>query len=253
MRLTRRPVLGRIVVFHRVDPDVAARLLPSEWTPRTVGGSAIVVLSYTRLGALATKFLPAARASSHDLAYRVAAVAPNGARASSCTWVARRETSSLLGAHWRGRALQHDHGRAKFELADEATEVRLRVHSSRGAELTLHAACCGAQPFEDALIDRPCEVSEFFLKDGQVQPHGVLSRDADVIDAREAFAPEPLVLHELSSAFFDDEDVFPPGSFEVDAAWRRASTRLRGTHAKSALRPGRHGQATDAAPAFPAV
>ena len=231
MHLSRRPVRGRVVVFYRVEPDVARGLLPSELRPRITAGSAIVVLCYTHLGRLETRFLPHRLATSHHLAYRVSAEAAGENGPTCSTWVAHRETSSRIGARWNEKVFRHGHGRSRFSIEDDACELTLRVESSRGDELFLRASACEST---GTVFSQPNDVGEFFRNDGTIRPHGVFAREADVVDAHNAFVPEPLALIELRSAFFEDPDRFPSGSVAIDGAWRLTSTRTRSVRERTA-------------------
>jgi len=227
LRLGRRPVHSRVIVFHRIDPDAGARLLPDEVRPRLVEGHALAVLCYTRLGCLEGRFLPHRRSSTHHLDYRIAGEQEDG---TPTTWAVRRETSSRLGARWNETVLRRGHGRSTFELEKDAYKLRLAVRSAQREELFLHVECTPATTVPGALLPTPAAVQDFLDHSGSVRPHDVLAPEADRIDARNAFTPEPLNVFELRSSFFDEHF---RESARLDGAWRLASRRLHPVHART--------------------
>ena len=215
LRMARRPVRSRVLVFHRVPVEAATRMLPDGLRARVVQGSAVAVLCYTWLGSLAHALLPGGRGSTHHLSYRIAAERDEG----PTTWVARRETSSRLGARWNETILRREHGRSSFRLEKDAFSLKLTVESARGEELYLHVELADRT---GALFSLPEQVRQFLDQAGEVRPHDVLAPEADAIDARNAFAPEPLHVFELRSAFLDEH---LSGTAVVDGAWRLVPRR----------------------------
>ena len=248
----RRPVRLRVVVLYRLSDASAERQLPPELAPRLVHGSAIGTLSYTHLGSLGSRFLPARRASSHHVAYRVAATCRSSG--ADVTWVVRRETSSRVGARWSETILRRTHGRARFSLDADATGFELRAEAARRdldphEALYLRAAPCLRT---GTLFPSRRDVETFFRDAGDVRPHDVIAREADRIDASHAFAPEPLTLFELRSAFFDDRDRFPDAPV-IDGAWRLVPQRLRPIFEPTRARHGTLAPASERSRALPAL
>jgi hypothetical protein len=261
LRLGRRPVRSRVVVLYRMTPHVARELLPEHLRPRLVQGYAVATLAYTRLGSLESRFLPQRRASTHHLAVRIAAERPvTGASAGTgggasggtggselTTWVAHRRTSSRLGTRWGGRILRRESGHARFVLEESPFGLSLHVQGPQAEELALRLETCARA---GSLFATPRAVEELLETSGAVRPHDVLAPEADAIDCSRCFAPEPLGVFELRSAFLDDPATFPPGSVELDGAWRLAPKRLQPVQARSTERVRARLAAGEA---FPAV
>jgi hypothetical protein len=236
--LGRRPVRLRVVAFYRVRARAAAEVLPSGWTPRLVEGSAIGVVSYARLGSLESRFLPHRSATSHHLSCRIAAEADG----EHTTWVAQRRTSSRFGAHGK-------HGRAAFELDDDAFGLTLRVDGTHREELFVRAHVCERT---GTLLGTPDAVTDFLARAGEVRPANVFAPEADAIDASGSFAPEPLVVSELRSSFFDGGEFFPGACAQLDGAWRLVEKRVQPSDTRMQRR-ARAMRATEESSALPAV
>ncbi len=236
MRIARRPIRSRVVAIYRIDPEALARRLPEGVLPRLHSGEAVAVLCYTRLGTIGSRFLPHRGASSNHLSYRFLVERSRKGRAVQETWVARRETSSRLGAGLGERILGQDHGRSTFEVAEDVLAFSLRVASARGEEFYLRAEPCGAS--SSRFLPTAREVQALLCSSGEVRPVDLLVPEADALDVRNGFAPEPLVVFEIRSAFLDDPQVFPAGSTNFDSAWRLVTQRLEPIReAKSARAP----------------
>lgn len=226
-----RPVRARILLLYRVDPSVAARLLPEGMHPRLHHDQAVGLMCYTRLGSLRSRFLPNQRAASDHLQVRFA-VERDGA---SSSWVLQRETSSWLGRRLGEHIVRGEYGRSRFHVQESTFELELRVEGERGEALYLRAENCGTSPGK--LVSTPHDLERYLGGCGAVEPHDVLAPEADRIDPSEGFAPEPLSIFELRSSFFDNPELFPPGSATVDGAWKLVHTRLERSPARTATVP----------------
>jgi len=228
-----RPVRSRVLVLYRVDPSIAAGLLPAGVRPRLHHGQAIGLMCFTRLGSLRGRFLPSKDAVSDHLDYRFA-VEREGAGKS---WVLHRETSSWLGGRLGERIIRGKYVRSRFEIQEGTFEFELRVESEHGEELYLRAEACGTSPAK--LVPTPHDLERYLTACGSAEPHDVLAPEADRIDAQDGFAPQPLSIFELRSRFFENRELFPPGTATVDGAWKLANQRLE--------------RAPERAPAVPAL
>ncbi|HED66394.1 MAG TPA: hypothetical protein ENJ09_12680 [Planctomycetes bacterium] len=237
LRLARRPVQGRVLVVHRVAFDEAAALLPEGLAPRRFAGSALFVHCYSRLGTLRSRILPARSAPSHHLSYRIAA--EDRGTGAPCVWVVRRETSSRLDARWNEMVLRREHRRCAFEVEKDTFRMRLRVTSSDREEFFLHAELATEA---GQLLSTPRAVSEFLSNCGDTRPGDALAPEADAIDLGRCFAPEPLQVLELHSAFLREH--FTPATTHLDGAWRLVTRRVqparasRRTQRRTLLNPG---------------
>lgn len=220
LRFGRRSVRSRILIFHRVSVDAARDLMPADLEPRLVRGSAVAVICYTQLGSLVRALLPHRLASTHHLAYQLAAKREAG----PTMWVTRRDTSSLLRESWSEKILHRDHGRARFHMEESSALMKLEVESARGEELYLHAELHPSTEQNGALFARSHAVREFLDSAGDVQPQDPLAPEADVIPARHGFTPQALRLSAFRSAFLSEH-----GNLDatLDSAWRLVPFRVQ--------------------------
>ncbi len=223
LQLARRPVRSRVLVVYHVEPAALARRLPGDVKPRLVGGRAIAVLCYTRLGTLGSRFLPHRGACSNHLSYRFLVERTRKGELVPETWVARRETSSRLGAGLGEKLLGQDHGRSTFEVREDPLGLSLSVSSERGEEFYLRAEPCATS--SSRFLPTAREVEALLDSCGDVHPSDFLAPEADAIDVRNV-AAEPLTVFEIRSSFLGDPRCFPEGSATFDSAWRLVTQRL---------------------------
>jgi len=226
-----RPVRSRVLVLYRVDPGVAAGLLPAGMRPRLHHDQAVGLICFTRLGSLRSRFLPTRGAMSDHLDYRFA-VERDGTEKS---WVLHRETSSWLGGRLGERIVRGKYVRSRFEIQEGTFELELRVESERGEELYLRAEACGTSPAK--LVPTPHDLERYLMACGAAEPHDVLAPEVDRIDAQDGFAPQPLSIFELRSSFFENRQLFPSGTATVDGAWKLVNTRLERTPERASAVP----------------
>jgi hypothetical protein len=210
--LGKRPVRGRVLAVYRLDPERLAELLPSGLRPRLLQGHAVACALFTRLGS--APLLGPRFGSSDHLAYRFAVQRADG---SDATWIARRETSSWLGARCGAKLLRREYGRSAFRVVEDALRLEIAVRSERGEEFYLRGENAG--PPREALFRSAQALEAFLDASGPVQPHDVFAPEADELDRTEAFAPEPLSVFESRSAFLSASP-FGAGAAVLDGAWR---------------------------------
>src|SRR5262249_14603230 len=78
-----------------------------------------------------------------------------------------------------------------------------------------------------ALFPDPQSLESFLGEDRPVRPYDLFAPEADELDLAHHFAPEPMAVFELRSAFFN-EGPFARKFGELDSAWRITSRRLIG-------------------------
>ncbi|MCI0410245.1 MAG: hypothetical protein L0191_17085, partial [Acidobacteria bacterium] len=190
-------------------------------------------------------------ASSDHLAYRFAVIREERDGPSEATWVARRETSSWLEARCGAKILRADYGRSEFQVREDAFGFELAVASERGQEFYLRAESCAA--VQNSLFPGAQALEDFLDECGSVRPHDVFHPEADDLDLDKSFAPEPLVVFEARSAFFADPALFPPGSTELDSAWKVVSRRLEVAPERARARLGAMLERGQSSPAMPTI
>ncbi|MFF2599237.1 DUF2071 domain-containing protein [Streptomyces californicus] len=210
----------RLLVNYRVDPYVAAALLPAPLRPQLVRGQAVAGICLLRIGGVRPGWAPAATGlTSENAAHRISVEwdGPDGVERG--VYIPRRDTASRLNAFAGGRLYPGEHGRADFTVREDADAVRVAFATRDGAvevDATVEPAgeLRGSELFTDL-----AEASEFFRLGNRGLSPDAGGRHLDVLelstDAWKVTAGQP---RSVRSTFFEDLDRFPPGSAVLDSA-----------------------------------
>ncbi len=124
----------RLLVNYRVDPYVAAALLPAPLRPQLVRGQAVAGICLLRIGGVRPGWAPAATGlTSENAAHRISVEwdGPDGVERG--VYIPRRDTASRLNAFAGGRLYPGEHGRADFTVREDADAVRVAFATRDGA------------------------------------------------------------------------------------------------------------------------
>ena len=212
-------VRRRILVNFRVDPEVVARQLPRPFRPKLVGGWAVAGICLIRLEQLRPLGLPAAvGVASENAAHRIAVTWTDDAdQTREGVYIPRRDTGALLNHLVGGRLFPGDYHHARFRVRDDGEAVEVAMATDDGqADVRLKARAGDELPPASVFSSLP-EASSFF---GTGSVGYSPSRDSSRLDGlrlrTRAWRIEPLVLEDLSSAYYADVSRFSPGSVEYD-------------------------------------
>ncbi|MGW4891223.1 DUF2071 domain-containing protein [Kitasatospora sp. NPDC004240] len=210
----------RLLVNYRVDPGIAAGLLPATLRPQLVNGHAVAGICLLRIGAARPSWAPrAVGLRSENVAHRVAVEwdGPDGVE--SGVYISRRETGSRINAWAGGRLFPGEHGRADFSVEETADELRVAFasrHDGTRADVTVEVTdeLRGSELFADL-----AEASAFFRAGakGYSPAAGGCRLDGMELSA-EDWRVEAGRVREARSSFFDDTRRFPPGTAVLDCA-----------------------------------
>lgn len=210
----------RVLVNYRVDPEVAARLLPEPLRPQLVNGWAVAGICLIRLGRLRPSRLPGwAGMRTENAAHRVAVEwnAAGGRR--SGVYIPRRDSDSVATVLAGGRLFPGEHHRATFDVRETARDLHVAFASTDGTARVSIDIRVAQRLKGSALFPGLRDASDFFR-------HGSAgfsaTRDRGRLDGLELRADrwvvEPAEVRAVSSSFFDDASLFPPGSATLDCA-----------------------------------
>jgi uncharacterized protein YqjF (DUF2071 family) len=228
----------RLLVNYRVDPDVAAAVLPQPLRPLTVGGWAVAGICMIRLAQVRPAPVPAAIGlRSENAAHRIAVQwdGPDGPR--SGVYIPRRDTGSVLNLLAGGRLFPGVHHLASFQVHESADEVKVAFAARDGqASAAAHVRVTGELAHSTLFADL-AQASQFFLT-GSVGLSP--ARDGAAIEAVElvpaGWQLQPAELVAIRSSYFDDLTRFPEGTAvpdcvllmrNVPVTWRSAGTFRR--------------------------
>ena len=212
----------RVLLNYRVDPEVAANILPSPFRPKLHRGHAIAGICLIRLEKIRPKGLPAALGiSSENSAHRIAVEweSENGEH-SEGVFVPRRDTNARLNALAGGRVFPGVHSLSRFEVQDDEQGISIRVSHPKECALLLEFSAEEADSLPTGSIFESFEESSQFFEGGclgySTRPD---SCELDGLELRiDEWKASPLSIRHVRSSFYDDRSLFPEGSIAFDHA-----------------------------------
>jgi hypothetical protein len=219
--LLRGTIARRILLNYRIDAAVAARCLPAPFRPQILGGFALGGVCLLRLERLRPSVLPAvAGLASEGAAHRFAVEWDGEHGPRRGVYIPRRDTSSWLNAAAGGRLFPGEHHRARFEIGERDGGYRLVMKSDDGKVRVALSARPAAAIAAGSVFGSLDEARRFF-EEGCVSCSDTrVPGEFDALELRcPAFHLAPLEVDEVSSSFFDDPRLFPPGSVTFDSGF----------------------------------
>jgi hypothetical protein len=219
----------RLLVNYRVDPEVAAGLLPEPFRPQLISGWAVAGICLLRLGALRPVGFPRfVGQRSENVAHRIAVEwdGPEGIRTG--VYIDRRDSNSWLNVAVGGRIFPGEHQSATFTVVESADEIEIGVRSRDGASnVEVHARV--VETLENSLLFKDLEAASGFFQRGSIgfSPRtGATSLDAMKLTTN-AWAMDALSVESVSSSYFGSLSRFPRGTatFDCGLAMRRIPVR----------------------------
>ena len=211
----------RILVNYRVDPDVLARSLPAPFRPKLVRGVGLAGICLIRLRGVRPRGLPAWMGiSSENAAHRTAVEWDVDGQTREGVFVRRRDTDSRLNALAGGRVFPGVHHHGRFDVAENAEQLRVAYDSDDGAvSMAVGARVTDRLPVASVFASLD-EASAFF----QAGSLGYsATREDGCFQGLElhctVWRMTPLAILSVRSSFFAERAIFPPGSVEVDSAF----------------------------------
>jgi len=210
----------RILANYRVDPEVLARHLPPGFRPKLHRGSAIAGICLIRLSGVRPWFLPAwLGIASENAAHRMAVEWGEGDDRRDGVYVLRRDTNSRFNALAGGRIFPGIHSHAQFSVHETSTRFEVALRSDDGTtRVSVVGDLAGRLP--DSSIFRSLPEASKFFQAGSLGYSA--TSDPDKLHGLELrcqeWHVEPLEIQQVESSFFDDPNLFPPGSIQFDSA-----------------------------------
>lgn len=209
----------RLLINYRVDPVTAAALLPTPLRPQLTRGHAVAGICLLRLGELRPLGLPRLVGQrSENVAHRIAVEWDDDGVSRSGVFITRRDSDSWLNVLVGGRVFPGVHHRATFDVVEDAEEIAISVRGdSRGSSVDVQARVVdelkGSELFEDLAA-----ASSFFERGSVGFSAGRVEGDIQAMRlSTNAWQVEPLRVDRVSSGFFDDPGLFPPGTATYDS------------------------------------
>ena len=210
----------RLLVNYRVDPEVAANLLPTPLRPQVVNGWAVAGICLIRLGRLGPSWVPGSVGMrTENAAHRVAVEWDGLEGRKSGVYIPRRDSDSVVTVLAGGRLFPGEHHRASFDVRETAREFHVAFASTDGTAHVSTDIGIAQQLQGSALFADLREASDFFRRGSVGFSPTRISGMLEGVELRaERWIVEPAEVHAVRSSFFDDVRLFPPGSATIDCA-----------------------------------
>ena len=210
----------RLLVNFRVEPALMQRNLPSPFRPKLHEGHAVAGICLIRLEEIRPKRFPRLMGlSSENAAHRVAVVWEDANGSHEGVYIPRRDTGSLLTHLAGGRIFPGEHQRAAFRVHETDDQIELKMRSADGL-VQVDVAGSMAADLPPTSIFRTVNEASAFFEPGVVGYSATASgqRLDGVVLKTHSWSVAPLSLEGVSSSYFADERVFPPGTVSFDCA-----------------------------------
>ena len=228
----------RILVNYRVEPDVLQHLLPQPFRPKIINNAGIAGICLIRLKNIRPSGLPGAvGVTSENAAHRIAVEWDEDGQSREGVYIPRRDTSSRLNMLLGGRVFPVIQHHASFDVNEHDDHYQITIDSDDGmTHVAVEAERASTLPAA-SVFGSIAAASAFFEK-GAVGYSPADSRKMHGIELRSFnWKIEPLAVKRVESSFFDDRQVFPPGSAAFDCALLMRDIAHE-WHAQQSLRAG---------------
>jgi len=210
----------RMLVNYRVDPDVAAGLLPAPFRPKLANGFAMAGICLIRLKHVRPSFVPVdAGIGSENAAHRFAVEWERDGNLHEGVFIPRRDSNSRLNSILGGRLFPGVHNHAHFDVAESETHLSVKLKSDDGITCVAVEARV-AESLPTGSVFKSLEEASQFFENGSMGYSA--TRDAARFDGLElrcrSWAVQPLTVDAAHSSYFDDRARFPDGSATFDCA-----------------------------------
>ena len=210
----------RLLINYRLDPDLAASMVPAPFEPQLVNGFAVAGICLIRLGQLRPRGLPASLGlTSENAAHRFAVQWHDETGLRTGVYISQRHSAAVINVVAGDRLFPGHHQRADFDVveSDDAIAVAFTTRDS-------HCVVDASVTMSDELIDSELfasttEASDFFRTGAAGFSPTRRSARLDGLELRtSAWHIEPTTIDHVRSSLFDDRVAFPAGTIELDSA-----------------------------------
>lgn len=149
----------RLLINYRIDPDVAASILPLPFKPSLVENHAIAGICLIQLSIRPTWLPKRASLRSFNGAHRFAVTLPDGRNA---VYIPRRDTDSRLSTLAGGRLFPGAHHLADISVRDDRDRLSIELTSrDRSTHVAVAASTTDRLP-DDSVFESVEHASDFF-------------------------------------------------------------------------------------------
>ena len=173
-----------------------------------------------RLKNIRPRFLPSFLGiSSENAAHRIAVEWDQNGETKEGVFVPRRDTSSRLNTLVGGRLFPGVHNHAAFQVREQDDQYRIELNSDdRHTHLLVEGHVAQELP-PNSVFKSLKEASAFFERGSLGYSVTAKPGQFDGLELHSFnWRVQPLAVEKVESSFFEDHELFPPGSVEFDCA-----------------------------------
>jgi hypothetical protein len=225
--IVRGIIERRILANYRIDPNVAARVLPPPFRPQIVNRYAIGGICLIRLAGIGPRFLPTSCGfRSENAAHRFAVEWEVGGQTRQGVYIPRRDTDSRLTAWGGGTIFPGLHQHATFTVNETDDHFSIALTSDDGEVHICVAGTASDRLPTSSVFANVAAASEFFASGSLGYSATQTAGRYEGLELRcRNWQVEPFKMDCAESSFFANEALFPRGSVEFDCA-----LLMRGVH-----------------------
>ncbi len=207
----------RILINYQVDKAVLEDYLPEPFKPKLVDGKGIAGICLIRLKEIRPKGFPKQFGiSSENGAHRIAVEWTENGQLKDGVYIPRRDTSSKLNAMAGGTIFPGVHHLAEFTVNESDGNYKVSFISQDNTSLSIKAK--ETTEWNNASVFENLECVSKFFEGGSVG----YSPDKNAFEGLELkvknWKVSLLEVASVQSSFFEDENIFPPGTVKFDNA-----------------------------------
>lgn len=213
-------IARRLLVNYRVVPNVIRKILPDHLEPIIIGGYASAGICLLKLRNIGLKYSPEfLTINSENAAYRVLVQWREGAQVRCGVYIPRRDTDSRLNVWLAGKVFSWPHYPAQFDTTEYAGHYIVNVRSVDN-RTNLRVNVKIGDSFPSNSMFRSIEHASECFRECSVgcSPSARSGHFKQIQLKTQSWSVKPLDIHELSSTFFEDSTIFPPGTITFDNA-----------------------------------
>jgi hypothetical protein len=204
----------RLLVTYRLDPEIAADLVPAPFRPQLVDGSSVAGICIIGFTAMRPGwFAPKLGLRSENVAHRIAVEwdEPEGTRHG--VYIFGRHASTWFPVLGGGRLFPGVHRRARFSLEESSHRYRVRM-DARDVQVAVDIGVGG--PWRSTLFATVEDASEFYRRGPVGWSPRLGGQGVEALELTSTgWAVESGTVRRVESSFFDG---LPAGSAVLDSA-----------------------------------
>ncbi|TYB77351.1 hypothetical protein ES676_03405 [Bizionia saleffrena] len=205
----------RILINYQIDKEVLENYLPKPFKPKLVNGKGIGGICLIRLKEIRPKGFPKQIGiSSENGAHRIAVEWVENGKLKEGVYIPRRDTSSKLNSLAGGTLFPGIHHLANFTVNEKGGNYDIRFISEDQTSISIQATETHKWNNESVFENLKCASDFFEYASIGYAPD---KNDFDGLELKtKNWKVSLLVVENVESSFFEDENIFPKGSVKFD-------------------------------------